>query len=46
MAKSQGFKKLETVMKLKKTVLAGLAAVVSASALMASNAATAQSKWP
>jgi hypothetical protein len=46
MAKSQGIKKLETVMKLKKTVLAGLAAIVSASALIGSNVATAQSKWP
>jgi len=46
MAKSQGIKKLETVMKLKKTVLAGFAAIVSASALIASNAATAQTNWP
>jgi tripartite-type tricarboxylate transporter receptor subunit TctC len=46
MAKSQGIKKLETVMKLKKTVLAGFAAIVSASALMASNVATAQTNWP
>ena len=33
-------------MKLKKTVLAGLAAIVSASALIASNVATAQTNWP
>ncbi len=33
-------------MKLKKTVLAGFAAIVSASALIASNAATAQTNWP
>lgn len=33
-------------MKLKKTVLAGFAAIVSASALMASNVATAQTNWP
>ena len=46
MAKSQGIKKLETVMKLKKTVLAGFAAIVSASALIASNVATAQTNWP
>jgi tripartite-type tricarboxylate transporter receptor subunit TctC len=46
MAKSQGFKKLETVMKLKKTVLAGFAAIISASALIASNTATAQANWP
>jgi tripartite-type tricarboxylate transporter receptor subunit TctC len=33
-------------MKLKKTVLAGFAAIVSASALIASNVATAQTNWP
>jgi tripartite-type tricarboxylate transporter receptor subunit TctC len=33
-------------MKLKKTVLAGFAAIVSASAFIGSNVATAQSKWP
>jgi tripartite-type tricarboxylate transporter receptor subunit TctC len=33
-------------MKFKKTVLAGFAAIISASALIGSNAATAQSKWP
>jgi hypothetical protein len=41
MAKSLGIKKLETLMKLKKTVLAGFAAIVSASALIGSNVATA-----
>ena len=46
MAKSQGIKKLETLMKLKKTVLAGFAAIVSASALIGSNVATAQTNWP
>jgi tripartite-type tricarboxylate transporter receptor subunit TctC len=46
MAKSCGIKKLETVMKLKKTVLAGFAAIVSASTLIASNVATAQTNWP
>jgi tripartite-type tricarboxylate transporter receptor subunit TctC len=46
MAKSLGIKKLETVMKLKKTVLTGLAAIVSASTLIASNVATAQTNWP
>ncbi|MCM0028674.1 MAG: tripartite tricarboxylate transporter substrate-binding protein [Polynucleobacter sp.] len=33
-------------MKLKKTVLAGFAAIISASALIASNVATAQTNWP
>ncbi len=33
-------------MKLKKTVLAGFAAIISASALIASNTATAQANWP
>jgi len=33
-------------MKLKKTVLAGFAAIVSASALITSNVATAQTNWP
>ena len=33
-------------MKFKKTVLAGFAAIVSASALIASNVATAQTNWP
>jgi tripartite-type tricarboxylate transporter receptor subunit TctC len=33
-------------MKLKKTVLAGFAAIVSASALIGSNVATAQTNWP
>jgi tripartite-type tricarboxylate transporter receptor subunit TctC len=46
MAKSLGIKKLETLMKFKKTVLAGFAAIVSASALIASNVATAQTNWP